>query len=105
MPQKLTDHQKYVTSREGERILGVKRNVFFYYVESGQIEKREKTEKGPSLYKYADILKVKEKRESKKRKVSTQVDWMKPSDLPAILKLDYTVYQENIVGDIGLYVS
>jgi hypothetical protein len=33
------------------------------------------------------------------------VDWQKISDLPAILKLDLKVYQENIVGDIGLYIS
>ncbi len=40
-------------------------------------------------------------------KSTTQLDWgwMKPSDLPAILKLDYEVYKEEMVGDIGLYIS
>ncbi len=33
------------------------------------------------------------------------MDWQKISDLPAILKLDLKVYQENIVGDMGLYIS
>jgi hypothetical protein len=33
------------------------------------------------------------------------VDWQQITDLPAILKLDLKVYKENIVGDIGLYVS
>ena len=97
----------YITSKEGENILEVKRNVFFYYVESGQIAKKEKTEaeKGPNLYNYADILKVKENRNRKQKKLSTSVDWQKITDLPAILKLDLKVYKENIVGDIGLYVS
>ncbi len=96
---------EYVTSKEGEKILGVKRNVFFYYVTSGQIKKLDQTEKGPSLYSYADILKVKEKLDSKKKKLTTSVDWQKISDLPAILELDLEVYKEHIVGDIGLYIS
>ena len=98
---------EYITSKEGERLLGVKRNTFFYYVESGQIAKKERdeTDKGPNLYSYADILKIKENRDRKKKKLSTMVDWQKISDLPAIIKLDLAVYKENIVGDIGLYVS
>lgn len=40
-----------------------------------------------------------------KKELSTTVDWQQISDLPAILKLDLKVYQENIVGDIGLYIS
>lgn len=98
------DQERYITSKEGEKILGVKRNVFFYYVESGQIEKKE-AEKGPNLYKYSDILKVKENRDRRKKKLATSIDWQKISDLPAVLKLDFEVYKEEIVGDIGLYVS
>ncbi|HVB21870.1 MAG TPA: hypothetical protein VNG51_08000 [Ktedonobacteraceae bacterium] len=98
---------KYISSKEGERLLGVKRNTFFYYVKSGQIAKKERaeTDKGTNLYSYADTLKVKEIRDRKKKKLSTMVDWQKISDLPAIIKLDLAVYKENIVGDIGLYVS
>ena len=60
---------EYITSKEGERLLGVKRNTFFYYVESGQIAKKEKsaTDKGTNLYSYADILKVKENWDRKKK--------------------------------------
>ena len=98
---------EYVISKEGEKILGVKRNVFFYYVESGQIRKKDKTEvdKGPILYSYEDILRVKENRDKKKKRLLTSVDWQKISDLPAILKLDLKVYKEDIVGDIALYIS
>ncbi len=98
---------EYVLSKEGEKILGVKRNVFFYYVESGQIRKKDKTEvdKGPALYNYEDILRVKENRDKKKKRLLTSVDWQKISDLPAILKLDLKVYKEDIVGDIALYIS
>jgi hypothetical protein len=41
----------------------------------------------------------------RKKELSTEVDWQKISDLPAILKLDLTVYHEKIVGDIGLYIA
>ncbi len=98
------NQDRYITSNEGEKILGVRRPLFFYYVEKGEIEKKE-VDKGPNLYKYADVLKVKEKRDRKKRKLVTSVDWQKTSDLPAVLQLDYEVYKEDIVGDIGLYVS
>jgi hypothetical protein len=95
---------EYVTSHEGERILGVKRSLFFHYVTSGQIRKQER-ENEQNLYNHTDILRVKEKRDRKKKRLSTSVDWQKIADLPAILKLDLEVYHENIVGDIGLYIS
>ena len=41
----------------------------------------------------------------KSKRLTTEVDWQKISDLPAILKLDLEVYHESIVGDIGLYIS
>lgn len=96
--------KEWVPSKEGENIIGVKRQTFFYYVESEQIRKKE-MQGEPDLYNYEDILKVKDKRNKKKGKISTEVDWMKPSDLPAILKLDYEVYKEEMVGDVGLYIS
>lgn len=96
--------EKYIPSIEGEKILGVKRNLFFYYVNSGQIRKQER--KGePDLYSEEDILKVKEKRNKKRGKLATETDWQKITDLPAILKLDFKVYEEKIVGDINLYIS
>lgn len=96
--------EKYIPSIEGEKILGVKRNLFFYYVNSGQIKKQER--KGePDLYSENDILKVKEKRNKRKKKLIAETDWQKISDLPAILKLDFKVYEEKIVGDLSLYIS
>ena len=102
--QKPNSDDSYIPSREGEKILGVKRNLFFHYVKSGQV-KRQEREGEPDVYSYTDILRVKEKRDKEKRKLQTQVDWMKPSDLSAILKLDFEVYKEDMVGDIGLYIS
>ena len=63
------------------------------------------------MYVKEDVDKLaKEMRPFKKRgqaskELVTAVDWQKISDLPAILKLDLKVYQEQIVGDIGLYIS
>jgi hypothetical protein len=96
---------RYVPSREGEKILGVKRNLFFYYVDSGQIRKLARQGE-PDLYNYTDILKVKEKRSNRRKKqLTTEVDWQKISDLPAILKLDFQVYHNELVGDINLYIA
>src|SRR6266704_4044702 len=63
------------------------------------------------MYVKEDVDKLaKEMRPFKKRgqaskELVTAVDWQKISDLPAILKLDLKVYQEQIVGDIALYIS
>ncbi len=95
---------RWIPSKEGEKILGVKRNLFFYYVDSGQIRKQER--KGePDLYSHNDILNVKEKRDKRKKKLVTETDWQKISDLPAILKLDFKVYDNEIIGDLSLYAS
>ena len=97
-----------MSPRKEVKNAGVKRKiVFFYYVDSEQIARKDKEETGEkqTLYNRADILKVKAKRERKKKKLSTSVGWQKIWILPAILKLDLKVYNETIVGDIGLYIS
>jgi hypothetical protein len=88
------------------------KNAFFYRVRKGEISTIEGTTERDTQYKISDIVEVREalmkkkakKRESK-RGLETEVDWQKISDLPAVLKLDLTVFKEEIVGDISLYMT
>lgn len=108
------------TSGEARELLGISTSTFKIYVDSGRIRKVTPPGKKQGYYIKEDVDKLAKEREpfihvekstrrGKTTKtlgiIKTDVDWMKPSDLPAILKLDYVVYQENIVGDIGLYIS
>lgn len=95
--------EPYVSSTEGERLLGVNQGRFFYYVQSGQISKEPGTEhkRRNARYSVEDILKVKTKlnhkqQKAKKRSISGYVDWITGvEDVLASLKLDYRVYGEN----------
>ena len=107
------------TSGKARQVLSVSSSTFKTLVDSGKIRKMTPPGKKQGYYVKEDVDKLakerspfatieqsaKRRRASKKENIVTEVDWMKPSDLPAILKLDYIVYQEDIVGDIGLYIS
>lgn len=112
--------EELYTSKEAREILGVSTSTFKTYVDRGSIRKVTPHNKKQGFYLKEDVERVlKERapfahmRKSSKRDksikvvntIKTDVDWMRPSDLPAILKLDYLVYKEDIVGDIGLYIS
>ncbi|HTK05879.1 MAG TPA: hypothetical protein VL485_01815 [Ktedonobacteraceae bacterium] len=87
------------------------KNAFFYRVRKKEIASIEGETERDTRYKASDVVTVRDKLRKKKSLKSnkqileTEVDWQKISDLPAILKLDLTVFKENIVGDIGLYIS
>src|SRR6185312_3564674 len=94
--------EPYITSAEGERLLGVNTGRFFYYVQSGQIEREPGSTKRNARYSVKDILKVKEKLAEKQQKkarksaVSGYVDWIiSVEDVLSSLKLDYRVYGEQ----------
>jgi hypothetical protein len=107
------------TSSEARQILNVSTSTFKILVDNGKIRKETPLGKKQGYYVAEDVDKLAAERapfakieKSTKRggirketALKTDVDWLKPSDLPAILKLDYKVYGENIVGDIGLYIS
>lgn len=111
--------EEVYSSGEARKILGVSTSTFKTYVDNGRIRKITPPGKTQGVYSKTDVDKLAKEKEpfrqiekaikrGKREKagpIKTDVDWMKPSDLPAILKLDYVVYQEDIVGDIGLYVS
>ena len=104
-----TAPEEYVDSREGADLLGVDTGRFFYYVQSGQIEKEPNSPKRNARYKVADILRVKEKLANKKRtKNNTDhvVDWIGVNDVLTSLQLDYRVYGDEVfLADLLYYAE
>jgi hypothetical protein len=104
----MSETPDYVYSKEGQRILGVDRTNFFYYVNSGQIQIEPGSPKRRRRYSYADILTVKEKLDKKRKgTITTIIDWLGVEDLPNTLRLDFLVFGPNeiLVGDWSLYAS
>jgi hypothetical protein len=110
--------QQLYSSSEARSILNASTSTFKRLVDSGKIRKVTPPNRKQGMYVKEDVDKLAEalkpfsggaryrgKQGSAKKEPSTAVDWQKISDLPAILKLDLKVYHENIVGDIGLYIS
>jgi hypothetical protein len=107
--------EQLYTSSEARAKLGASTSTFKRYVDTGKIRKVTPPNKKQGMYIKEDVDKIVEemrpftrlagKKLDEDRRIATSIDWQKISDLPAILKLDLTVYKENIVGDIGLYIS
>ncbi len=100
MSKASSQSQQYVTSREGEKMLGVDTGRFFYYVQSNQIAKEPGSGKRNARYSVSDILQVKEKLAKKQRAKKTTVhgflDWIGVDDVLTSLKLDYRVYGSEV---------
>lgn len=109
MDETTSKNQQYVSSREGEEMLGVDTGKFFYYVQSGQIAKEPESKRRSARYSVSDILKVKEKRARKQHLRKTRqcfVDWIGVDDVLTSLKLDYRVYgSEVFLADLPYYAE
>lgn len=103
----MQEENTFIRSQEGQNILGVPRQTFFYYVNNGHIEKRPGKTARDARYSLRDILKVKEDRRANKSKAVSHfvLDWLYANDLPACLALDYKVYEEYLIGDISHYAT
>ncbi|MBA3825608.1 MAG: hypothetical protein H0X24_17140 [Ktedonobacterales bacterium] len=100
----MATNSDFVTSKEGELLLRVKRQMFFYYVKKGRIRKQESEKRGGTLYNRADILQLRNELQREEEPTAVNVDWMAISDLPAILALDIELYGEDEpLADISLY--
>jgi len=110
--------EQLYSSSQARSKLSVSTSTFKRLVDSGKIRKVTPPNKKQGMYVKIDVDKIAEemkpfsgnaryrnKQRSQNNELATATDWQKISDLPAILKLDLKVYQENIVGDIGLYIS
>ena len=106
------------TSSEARDKLNISTSTFKRLIDTGKIRKVTAPNKKHGMYVKADVDKLAEemrpytqltrhrgKQNGRENKLSTTVDWQQITDLPAVLKLDLKVYKENIVGDIGLYIS
>ena len=97
---------EYITSNEAEKLLGVSRQRFFYYVNQGRISKKPGLTPRKTVYSKADILLLKgEISDGDRIETDIIVDWVQPSDLPKTLALDLVVYHEDMIGDFKLYLS
>jgi hypothetical protein len=96
---------EYITSNEGEKLLGVSRQRFFYYVNQGKIRRQPGPSPRKSLYYKEDIVRLKASVGEPERLPELLVDWVQPVDLPKTMALDLVVYQEDMVGDFKLYFS
>jgi hypothetical protein len=96
--------QDYISSKEGESLLKVSRQMFFYYVNKGRIRKLESEKRRGTLYHRADIMQLRAELQKEDIVTNVSVDWMAISDLPAILALDIELYGEDEpLADITLY--
>lgn len=99
--------EEYVDVRTGAELLGVTQHKFFYHVDRGEIEIQPGTERKNRRYKVSDILKVKDRLRTKKRKPSpVLIDWLYAADVPAGLKLSQQLYSEEIdLAEAAVYQS
>ncbi len=101
--------RQFVSSREGEKLLGVDTGRFFYYVQSGQIAKEPGSKKRGARYSVSDILKIKEKlmrKQHTRKTVHGIVDWIGVDDVLTSLQLDYRVYgSEVFLADLPYYAA
>jgi len=95
---------EYVKASEGARYLKMDTKRFFYYVKTRNIRIQEGEGERKNLYNYEDIMRVKRELGIDQRPITT-IDWVKPSDVPATVALDFIVYQEAIIAEINHYLS
>lgn len=102
---------EYVPWSRGAEELGIGRGSFYHLVDTGQVRELPGRHRRNRLFHLQDILAIKARRaEGKPRKQyrrklpAVQVDWLRWDDLPACIRLDQIVYQENIdLGEISTY--
>lgn len=104
--------EMYVSWNEGAEILGVKRSAFFYLVENGRIRKEDGRSVRDGRYSKADIEALKERRKHgtrprhyRRRPVPVELDWLRASDIPAILRLDQLVFDEIDLASAQRYME
>ncbi|MBV9688081.1 MAG: hypothetical protein JO202_00050 [Ktedonobacteraceae bacterium] len=95
---------EWIKSSEGQKLLKMDKGKFFYYAKAKSIRVKEGESERKSLYSLADIMRVKEEL-GIDDSPQTVIDWVKPSDVPATVALDFLVYQEAVIADINHYLS
>ena len=108
------------TSSEARRMLGISTSTFKHLVDNRVIRKVTPPGRKQGYYVREDVDKILEERAAitasvrefnrrsrpnRKIEMIAEPDWAHPSLLPGMIKLDYTVYGENIVGDLSRSVE
>lgn len=95
----------YYEAREAAALLGISRELFFYYVKKGRIERTDFPPRRHGFYKKSVIDRM---AQGKKRAPERGfVDWIKSEhDVLASLQLDHRVYDEEVpFADLPYYVA
>src|SRR5437773_11009178 len=100
----MTNYPEYVKPSDGAKILGVESKLFFYYAKKRNVRTKTGDGERKTLYNYEDLLKI-SKEIGRSQHAKTIIDWVRPSDVPATVALDFVVYQEAIIADVNHYLS
>jgi len=95
----------YYEAREAARLLGISRELFFYYVKKGTIPRTDFPPRTHGFYKKSVIDRMAQKR--KRAPAPGFVDWIKSEhDVLASMELDHRVYGEDVsLADLPYYVE
>ena len=104
------DENTWLTLNEALNLTDMKKAAFYYYRDKPDgVRTRNAGNKKDKQYNAADTKRLKAKRDNLEiiygGEFETELKWLVPADLPAILKLDYEVYSEYLVGEPNLYAS
>lgn len=100
--------QQAIPASEAAELLGISRGSFYHLARTGQV--RATSSGYGRRYRLADVLAIKARKEAgkprkvyRKRAPHVLFDWLAPTDIPAILKLDYAVYHEMYLAEAQVY--
>ena len=106
------DEATWVPLKEALGIVNMEKTALYYYVdEPGGVRSRKGSNNRDKQYNVADLKMLKARREGmeiiyqKAEETETALKWLVPADLPALLRLDYDMYAEYLIGDNKLYTS
>lgn len=105
------DETTWLSLKDALNIVNMEKTAFYYYRDKPDgVRSRKARNNRDKQYNAADIKRLKARREElaviyAAEEYETDLRWLVPGELPAILKLDFEVYAEYLVGDPNLYAS
>jgi hypothetical protein len=102
------DERTWLSLNEALDILGMKKATFYYYRDKPDgVRTRNANNNKDKQYNAADVKRLKAKKNDLEivyaEESETELKWLVPADLPAILRLDFEVFSEYLVGELNLY--
>lgn len=92
----IESQDEYVSLSDGMKLAGVKRGMFYYFVNDGRIKQGP----GKAQFSKADCLQIKLDRQQRRKREASKpdpllYDWIKPGDILATLELDRELYTSD----------